>query len=176
MKRLHIDLDFAAPRRRAPRLGYVFLVAGGLLVALTTLRVSDALASRAAYRAQLDELETQAARARPKARVPAVVDSRSKARGAAGQQVAQALQSPWAELLDVIDVKPEGDVALLAVEPSALKRTVRITAEARNEAAMLEHLSMLQLDKRLSGVTLSAHQHQTQLPGAPWRYQIQGSW
>jgi Tfp pilus assembly protein PilN len=177
VKRLRIELDFAARRRRAPRLGLLCLFAGGLLVVLSTLRVTEALATRATYRAALTELEAEAAsRAKPAARSPTAVDGRTKARGAASLQISQALQSPWAELLDVIDVKPEGDVALLSVEPSAVKRTLRITAESRSEAAMLEHLSLLQQDRRLSGVTLTTHQHQTQLPGAPWRYQIQGSW
>lgn len=176
MSRHRIDLDFAERRRRTPRIGVVFLFAGALLAVLSTLRVTDALASRAAFRADLQELEAKAASLRPKPAPKTVVDGRTKARGAATKQAAEALQSPWAELLDVIDVKPEGDVALLSVEPSALKRTVQITAEARNETAMLEHLSQLQQDPRLSGVTLVSHQRQTQTPGAPWRYQIQGSW
>jgi Tfp pilus assembly protein PilN len=177
VKRLRIELDFAARRRRAPRLGLLCLFAGGLLVALAAVRITDALAARAASRAALTELEAEAAsRARPTARAPAAVDGRIKARSAASQQIAQALQSPWAELLEVIALKPEGDVALLSVEPSAVKRTVRITAESRSEAAMLEHLSLLQQDRRLSDVMLTTHQHQTQMPGSPWRYQIQGSW
>jgi hypothetical protein len=177
VKRHRIELDFAERRRRrTPRVGFAFLLVGALLAVVSTLRVTDALASHAAYRASLQELEAKASGPHPKPVAKVPVDGRAKARGAASKQVAQALQSPWAELLEVIDVKPEGEVALLSVEPSAVKRTVHITAEARNEAAMLEHLSLLQQDPRLSGVTLTSHQRQTQVPGAPWRYQIQGSW
>jgi hypothetical protein len=152
------------------------LLVGSFVAILSTSMVSDALAARAAYRASLQELQARSSRPLSKPAVKGPADGRAVARGAASKQVTEALQSPWAELLDVIDVKPEGDVALLSVEPSAVKRTVHITAEARDEAAMLEHLSLLQKDPRLSGVRLTSHQRQTQVPGAPWRYQIQGSW
>jgi len=176
MRRHRIDLDFAGPPRRRPALGVALLLAGAMLAALCTARLAEALTTRAGYLADLASLASAAARARPSATPKPPQDSRSKALNMAGRQAAEALQSPWAELLDVIDRKPEGNVALLAVEPSAVKRTVNITAEARSEAAMLEHLAMLQGDPRLSGVALTMHQRQTQAPGAPWRYQIQGAW
>jgi HAMP domain-containing protein len=175
MKRHRIELDFSGRPRRTPGLGLAVLAVGAVLALLSTVRMADALAARATYRADLEEMDSSA-RPHTKAAPKAPADGRALARGAASKQVAQALQSPWAELLAVMDVKPEGQVALLAVEPSAVKRTVHITAEARDEAAMLQHLSMLQQDPRLSGVTLTSHQRQSQTPGAPWRYQIEGTW
>jgi Tfp pilus assembly protein PilN len=105
-----------------------------------------------------------------------LADPRTTARRVASKQVAQSLQSPWADVLDAIEVKPNGNVALLSVEPSAIKRTVRITAEARDADAMIEHLGMLQQDARLTDVALVSHQRLVAIPGAPWRYQIQGTW
>jgi hypothetical protein len=176
VSRGRIEFDFSERPRRAPALGLVLLLTGSVVAVVATSMVSEALAAGAAYRASLQALQARSSRPAPKAAAKGPVDGRALARGAAGRQVAQALQSPWADLLDVIDVKPEADVALLSVEPSAAKRTVNIMAEARDEAAMLEHLSLLQKDPRLSGVRLTSHQRQTQTPGSPWRYQIQGSW
>jgi Tfp pilus assembly protein PilN len=67
-------------------------------------------------------------------------------------------------------------VALLAVEPSAARRSVRLSAEARDAQAMLAWLQALQRDARLAQVLLVSHQVQTQTPGTPVRFQIQASW
>jgi Tfp pilus assembly protein PilN len=177
VSRNRLDLDFSGRPRRGPGLGLVLLAAGAVLVLLATARVAEALTARAANSGSLAELEAAANRntARP-APKGAVNDPRLAARNAVNRQVAHQLESPWADLLEVIEVHPDGKVALLAVEPSAIKRTVHITAEARDVDAMLEHLSLLQKDPRLVDVVLVSHQRQTQAPGAPWRYQIQGSW
>jgi hypothetical protein len=171
------ELDFAGQWPRHPPLGWALLIVGTLAAALATDRSVEVWTSRARYGTELARLEaegTASGRKPPAARTPA--DPRATARAAASRQLTQSLQRPWADLLDVIEVKPADDVALLSVEPSALKRTVRITAEARNTKAMLKHLDMLQSDSRLNMVTLMSHQRQAQLPGAPWRYQIQGTW
>jgi hypothetical protein len=170
-----IDLEFAVARR-TPRLGIALLAAGVLLAAAATARVADALAAHARYGEGLAELDASAVRASTAPGRKGPPGPGGEFRGLVDKQVAQSLQSPWADLLDAIEMQPAGTVALLAIEPSALKRTVRITAEASSAEAMLEHLSMLQQDPRLSGVTLVSHQRQMQAPGAPWRYQIQGSW
>jgi hypothetical protein len=176
VNRGRIQLDFAERPRRAPALGLGLLLTGSVVAVVATSMLSDTIAAGAAYRDSLQALQAKSSRPAPKPAVKGPTDARAAARGVAGKQVSQALQSPWADLLDVIDVRPEADVALLSVEPSAAKRTVNIIAEARDEAAMLEHLSLLQKDPRLSGVRLTSHQRQTQTPGTPWRYQIQGSW
>jgi Tfp pilus assembly protein PilN len=62
------------------------------------------------------------------------------------------------------------------VEPSAAKRNIRITAEARDALDMLAYVAALQQDPRLSGVILLSHQVQAQAPGMPLRFQLQAGW
>ena len=172
-----IELDFG-PRRRRPRAAAaVLLLAGTLLAGAAAALLADALLRHTALKAELASADSDTARplrgisaARP------TIDPRTLSRVRASSTVAQSLQRPWQDLLDAMEQRPRADVALLAVEPSALKRSVRITAEARNEAAMLEHLALLQQDGRLFDVALVSHQKQLQAPGTPWRYQIQRSW
>jgi len=176
MKAGRIELDFAARRRRTPSLGLGLLAAGSLLVVWAGAAVTGSLSSRNEGLASLEKLA--ATRAEPQTKVVSKPgeEARTAAQRAANRQVSQALTQPWGDLLDALEVKPQGSVALLAVEPSSLKRTVRITAEARDERAMLEHLELLQKESRLSGITLVSHQKQLLTPGTPWRYQIQGAW
>jgi Tfp pilus assembly protein PilN len=56
------------------------------------------------------------------------------------------------------------------------KRSVRLTAEARDDTEMLAYLAALQQDPQLSSVILASHQVQSQAPGTPVRFQIQASW
>ncbi|MFO1270726.1 MAG: hypothetical protein U1F50_03430 [Rubrivivax sp.] len=170
-----IDLDFGPRRRRADPAALAMLAAGAAVAAFALLRVADALAERNELRADLARIE--AARdlaSRPPPRRTA--EPRVAAQLQVGRQVAQSLASPWADLLEAVEQRPPQDVALLAVEPSAARHTVRITAEARDARAMLAHLALLQRDGRLSDTVLVSHQRQQQAPGNPWRYQIQATW
>jgi hypothetical protein len=176
MKGGRVDLDFAKRGRRPPVLGLSLLAAGSLLLVWAGAVVAGSLGSRADSVAELERLANAQPQARPKAPTKPGDEARAAALRNANQQVSQALTQPWGDLLDALEVKPEGRVALLSVEPSGSRRVVRITAEARDQQAMLEHLEMLQREPRLTGVSLVSHQQQVLLPGTPWRYQIQGAW
>jgi len=93
----------------------------------------------------------------------------------AANQVARELQVPWAELLAALEAVPNPEVALLGVEPSAQRKVVRITAEAKNSVAMLDYLEALQA-RKFSDVWLASHAIQTQTPGTPVRFVVQLKW
>lgn len=171
-----LQIDFAQTAPRTPMLGLFLLMVGGALALLCLTKVADALAANASYRDTLAGLHTRSSAAPDKPQPKENRDPREAARALVSHQVSGSLQSPWADLLDAMEARPKDDVALLAIEPSALKRTVRVTAEAATAHAMLAHLKMMQGDARLSEVTLVSHEHRTQVAGTPWRYQIQGSW
>ncbi|MFZ2651127.1 MAG: hypothetical protein WA210_13580 [Burkholderiaceae bacterium] len=176
MNRHLLQLDFAQAAPRAPRLGLFLLVAGTVLMLICLTQFADALAAKASYREALAELDAPRSVEQAKSPPQETRDPRNASRSLATRQVSQSLLSPWAELLQALETAPRGSVALLSIEPSALKRTVRITAEARTAQDMLEHLKMLQSDPRLADVTLVTHERQVRVPGEPWRYQIQGAW
>ena len=171
-----IRLDFAPRRARPAAPAIAALAAAALVLLAASVLVGRQWLARAALQDEMARVEAGAARpaARPVGKPGG--DARAAARALAGKQVALALERPWDDLLAAMELRPSADVALLAVEPSALKRTVRITAEARSPQAMLQHLAMLQSDGRLASVWLVSHQRQQLAPGNPWRYQIQGTW
>jgi len=171
-----IRLDFAPRRARPTAASVAACVAGALVLAAAAALVGRQWLARAALQDEMARIEAGAARPSGRSGAKPAADPRAAARALAGRQVAMALERPWDDLLAAMELRPSADVALLAVEPSALKRTVRITAEARSPQAMLQHLAMLQTDGRLASVWLVSHQRQPQAPGNPWRYQIQGTW
>lgn len=90
-------------------------------------------------------------------------------------QTARRINAPWGNLLAALENTP-ANVALLVVEPSAATRAVVLTAETATVSDMLDYLRLLQDDHRLHDVHLVSHTVQTQVPGTPLRFQLEGTW
>jgi len=171
-----LRLDFAPKPRRMTDAGVAVLLLCAALLLAAAWPVSQMLATRAGLQASLATQQAQRdARSRPAARA-VVTDPAERTRLRALRRVAQNLTTPWADVLESLEAAPNQAVALLSVEPSAAKRNLRITAEARDAHDMLAYLAALQQDPRLSGVVLLSHQVQTQAPGMPLRFQVQAGW
>jgi Tfp pilus assembly protein PilN len=67
-------------------------------------------------------------------------------------------------------------VALLALEPDAKRRVLRITAEARSSDDMLAYVERLQDEDWFSGVALTRHEINEQDPNRPIRFQLDAEW
>ncbi len=170
-----ILIDFAPGARRRSRAGRVLLAAGVTLLGLVLWQDGRLVAERGAALDALRRLDADQARA--SAPVPAAKpDPRQLALARTTGQVASTLNTPWAGLLTSLGSTARKDVALLGVEPSVAKRSVRLTAEARDDTEMLAWLAALQHDPRLASVVLVSHQVQAQAPGTPIRFQVQAQW
>jgi hypothetical protein len=168
MRRAPLELDFiAAPRRRR--------MAGVVVLALA-LACAGLLASK--YRdaqqrlQQLDAAEgllgaSRAPRAAPRERLDEQV------KGA--QAVVRQLALPWAELIDSLERSAMREVSVLHVQPDAQQRLLRITAEARGEAQMLEYLRRIGAVGGLSEVHLVSHQVREDAPLRPLQFSLQAS-
>ncbi len=172
-KAVRLDLDFSPARRNRPA-GWVLLVAGLASALLAAFQFQSAQAARMAIASELNAANSRLTnpRGEPSRAGPPVDPRVSKA----ANQIARELQMPWAEMLAALEAVPTPEVALLGVEPSALRHVVRITAEAKNSAAMLDYLQALQGGRQFSDVWLSSHQVQTMTPGTPVRFVVQLKW
>ena len=172
-KLAHLDLDFSPARRNQPA-GWLLLAAGLTAALLAAAQFQSAQAARMALATDLSATNARLNGSRPEgARAGPPLDPRvSKA----ANQIARELQMPWAEMLAALESVPAPDVALLGVEPSAVRHVVHITAEAKNSAAMLDYLQGLQASKEFSNVWLTSHLVQAQTPGTPVRFIVQLKW
>jgi Tfp pilus assembly protein PilN len=175
MRSPRLRIDFAPGARRGPRAGRWLLATGLALLALVAAECTRLLAEHARAAASLQA--TEARRAAAQAPAPTTrPEARQVAMMRATRQVESDLATPWSALLSALGSTSARDVALLGVEPSAAKRSVRLTVEARDADAMLAYLAELQRDGRLSSVVLVSHQLQAQAPGSPIRFQVQAQW
>jgi Tfp pilus assembly protein PilN len=122
-----------------------------------------------------DKLATQN---KPQRSRPAMAADTPETQGEAklANEITAQLNLPWNELFSAIERAPTVDVALLAIEPDAVKHTVQISAEARNFAAMLAYLKALDTGGKLSNIYLQNHQVQAQDPNHPVRFGLVASW
>ena len=177
MKAARLHLEFATPGVRRPSWsGRALLFIGLALLGYAGLELGELWSARARAVGNLGELLARRSPDGGSATKPAKPDPRQAASARAARQVASNLTTPWANLLASLGAAPTQAVALLSVEPSVAKRSVRLTAEARDLHEMLLYVGALQRDPRLSSVVLVSHQVQVQAPGTPVRFQVQAEW
>jgi hypothetical protein len=139
-----MELDFLRTRPATPAVSWLLLAAGVAMAVLAGNRylvLGDDLARAKAHAA-----------GRPgQARVPAV-----PAPAAPGPD-AGLLALSWGELFARLEAGRPAGIAFLSLEADGRKGSLNLTAEARNEKAMLDYLAALRQPGGFRGVTLSGH-------------------
>jgi len=168
MTRAPLELDFiVAPRH--PRLA-------GIVVLAIALGSAGFLAFKyqtAQQRLQRLEASDSLLRTSPAPR--AVPRERLDEQVKSAQAVVRQLALPWAELIDSLERSAMRDVSVLHVQPDAQQRLMRVTAEARGEAQMLEYLRRVGAARGFSEVHLLSHQVREDDPARPIQFSLQAS-
>jgi Tfp pilus assembly protein PilN len=153
---------------------------GWLLLALSLAFAADLATTYRTQRSQLARSEAQLARASSAGdaakRVPALARPISTEEMALARQAARRLALPWETLFHALEQATDRSVALLAIEPDAATRTVRITGECRDYAAVLAYVAALGRDRDLSGVHLLKHETRQEDPQHPLVFTLSASW
>lgn len=176
MRPVRLELDFARSSPRPAAWTRGLLVLGIALLGATGWLVGAAWVEQRTLAESLAAAQQRRAAQTAPARVVRPADPQQLARERQLRELARGLQTPWSDLLAALEAAPSDSVALLSVEPSAARRSVRLSAEARDSQAMLAWLQALQRDPRLAQALLVSHQLQLQAPGTPVRFQVQASW
>jgi hypothetical protein len=156
-----------------PRTSWLLLVRGALGVTLAGFQFQSASGQHLRETRALRALEVSLNEVRAGGPVRALPQDAHSARATAA--VVRELQVPWAPLFAALESVTDHNVALLSVEPSALRKEVRIVAEAKTSGAMLDFLEALRAQS-LHEVVLVSHQVQAQTPGTPIRFQARALW
>lgn len=166
-----LELDFAPGRRNAP-IGWLLLGAGLIAATIAGAQFRSAHAERLARAGDLSTLTGGPVARALEIAAQQPVDARA---AKAAATVARDLRVPWAEMLAALETVESKEVALLSVEPSASRHTIRITAEAKGPDAMLSYLEALR-GPSFSEINLSSHQMENKVPGNPIRFVVQARW
>lgn len=176
-----LRIDFASPSvRRTLFLVHPALLACTVLGLLLCLSAAVAgyrlVGAQRAHAAQLRQAQERQARQVTRAAPAAPRALVSPAQAAAVNGAVMRLNLPWRELQDAIAAATPRSVALLALEPDARKRVLKITAEARSSDAMITYLHALKQQELFSSVSLTRHEINEQDANQPIRFQIEAQW
>lgn len=181
MKR--IAVDFAPPSlarswyRLGPR-GAAALALGGLLCGAAIATGAQMLARQQALAAQLREVAAAMNPPRPATPAPgsAVAAPIPAAKAAAVNSAILQLNLPWPALHGAIQAATPATVALLALDPDARRRQLKITAETRDAEAMIGYVEQLKRQALFGEVVLLRHEINELDPNRPLRFEIAASW
>jgi hypothetical protein len=176
MTKTLLNMEFAPQANKRSAAGSVYLVGAIALFSFAAIYAAKTASENSAKQQELAALDgARKAAVRVSAPPPPKVDPTEISRVRFIRMTSRNLAAPWADLLVALEKAPS-NVALLAVEPSAVKRSVSLTAEAAGPVDMIKYLQALQSDPNLANVVLVSHQVQVQTPGTPVRFQIRASW
>ncbi|MDN2712019.1 hypothetical protein O0880_21575 [Janthinobacterium sp. SUN118] len=177
----HMDIDFSPPswRRSMHRVPAWAWVAGALGVALVATAAYGGWA--ALQRQQLREAQLQRAQQRVAAvmqgQAPVVPTPIAPAQAAAVNAAILQLNLPWRDVQDALATATPPAIALLALEPDARKRVLKITAETKGSDAMVDYLAQLKQQELFgSRVQLLRHEINELDPNKPLRFQVEAHW
>ena len=171
MNRL-ILLDFSSQPNRQPHLGWIILGAAIALTGWQALQYSGLLQTNAEIQADLNNSALRQGIDKQNLKKQPAQSAVERSAITQAKSVATQLNYPWESLLILVESVAHPDVALLALDPKGSNSQIRVTAEAKDAAAMVAYVSSLQKHPLLQRALLTSHIVQLQQPGEPVRFQI----
>ncbi|MDN2705333.1 hypothetical protein O0881_25400 [Janthinobacterium sp. SUN100] len=176
-----LDFDFAPPgwRRSLHRVPVWAWMTGVLGVALAVTAACSG--SAALQRQQASEARWHLAQQRVLAAMqgpaPAPQIAIAPAQAAAVNAAILQLNLPWRDLQDALASATPPAIALLALEPDARKRVLKITAETTGSDAMVAYIAQLKQQELFGArVQLLRHEINALDPNKPLRFQLEARW
>jgi Tfp pilus assembly protein PilN len=176
MKRLHINFAEPGARLRGTALERALCVLALCALAMALLLWFRVDALRETYRQELAQARQRQQAAIQNAPKPVAPPTISKARAAAVNGAVMQLNLPWRALNQAVGTATPPSVALLALEPDASKRTLKLTAETRNNTDMLAYVEQLKSEPFFADVALLQHDYDERDPARPLRFQLNITW
>lgn len=158
------------------RAGSMLLAAGALAAAACAAWYMDVVGETELVEARTAEMS------RMMRRTPAAVgteprDSRElQLEIGSANVVIRKMTVPWEALFGELESSAGDGIALLAVQPDAASRVVRISGEARNFSAMVDYARRLESSVMLEGVLLLSHEVKAQDPQRPVAFAMSANW
>jgi Tfp pilus assembly protein PilN len=163
-----LDLDFVRHRPAWP--AWLMLAVGVALAIDTGVRYQG-------LQHELVQLQRRGAKPQFAAPAPkAPVTEKTQREVDAARHILGELMLPWDALFRSIEESIGADAALLAIEPDAAKRVVRISGEARSYLAILNLMLRLESQQMLTGVHLVQHLIREDVAERPYQFTLAASW
>ncbi len=171
-----LDLDFVARPGPLRRVAYVLLVVALAAAAYLGKSYADLSADVVTWEAKWRTLQkSKRGDSSPGPRQKAEWEQLQAELKAANRVIA-SLSMPWDVLFREVEGSVDDQITLLGIEPDTEKRELRITAEAKTLAAMLDYMKRLRTVAIFRDAYVLNHQIQQTDPQRPVRFVITAQW
>lgn len=167
-----LTLDFLRTPRRALWAGMLLLIAGALALGQAANQEQSLAGQIELADARLAVL-AKGSQAKPAQPADAEAQQQEIRRA---NEILQQLALPWSALFNVVETSNQKEIALLAIQPDAGKRVLRLTGEAKDFDALLAYIARLEQSPMLSQVYLSSHELRLQDAEKPVRFALVANW
>jgi hypothetical protein len=167
-----VNVDFASRRSPLSLGGVVLLLVGACAAAGSYAEYRSVQARRAGLELKLEAV-TRANRYDPS------LDARTAGFAEAAGHMADELGTPWTKLLAELEEAgrdSSGRVALLSIEPDAVKHKVHITGESKDLPLALAYVERLQASSLLRYPMLDSHELKSDDAQHPVRFAMTAEW
>ncbi len=170
-----IQLDFASSRKPS-MLGLVMFALALLLLTIIWQRHTNINQELLTLDQSIQELKERKGLkpAEPQLQAKSSADLRANIEEA--KKLASFLMIPWGDVFNALETAALDDLALLAIEPDAKKRQLKITAEAKNKDIMFSYLEKLEESDELANVYLLKHEIVEDVDQHPIRFVAVATW
>jgi hypothetical protein len=174
-----LRLDFAAPSwpallHRTRPAAWALCLLGAVLLLGAAAAAWNQQRQRERWDAELAGALARAAR--PVAAAQATAPPVTAAQALATNAIVLQLNLPWRDLHDAVAAATPATIALVALEPDARRRSLRITAEAKDADAMIAYVEELKKQEIFQGIMLARHEISESDPNRPVRFQLDAQW
>jgi Tfp pilus assembly protein PilN len=171
-----MDFDFLATPRTHSRVGWFLLFAGLGLAAWQASEWRITQQANAQLQSAIDAMQSRSRLYQQEQKYETEPTPLERAEIAQTRAASVQLNYPWDAVFNAIEKAQHPDIALLGVDPKSKSGQIRLTAEAKDAAAMTLYVANLQSSPQLSRALLTSHQLQSQQPGTPLRFQVLAQW
>ena len=167
-----LTLDFVRTARHQVWLGILLLLVGAIVLGAVA-NYERALADQIELANARLAVLSKGSQVKPAQPVNAEEQQQEIRRA---NEILQQLAMPWRALFNAVEDSNEKEIALLAIQPDAGKRVLRLAGEAKNFDALLAYIARLEQSPILSQVYLSSHELRLQDPQQPVRFALVANW
>ncbi|HEV7929253.1 MAG TPA: fimbrial assembly protein [Nitrosospira sp.] len=179
MRRLRLRFPYSGGG--AERIGYVIMSLGAIMLAGVLYEFNLAMNEVAYWDTRIASVERRVQRTAAPQGTGTLSSSSSSGRDMK-QEVKKAnavmseLDLPWQALFDSVEYAANHDVALLSFQPDPTGRIMRIGAEAKNIAAMLDFVGALEREPVLKDAHLLKYEIKRDDPHRPVIFLLTATW
>ena len=170
-----IQIDFASSRKPS-MLGIAMFALALLVLTIIWQRHADINQQLLTLDQSIQELKERKGLQPTEPQLQAKSSADLLAKIEEAKKLAGFLMIPWGDVFNALETAASDDLALLAIEPDAKKRQLKITAEAKNKDILFSYLEKLEASDELANVYLLKHEIVEDVDQHPIRFVAVATW